>query len=188
MRVPGRDGRATPRGDAASDGDQRPGTVWRPVYTLHRHQWVARGLAETFAFFERPRNLPRITPPWLGFRILTPEPIAMAPGLILDYRLRVMGAPTRWRSLIAEYDPPRGFRDVQAHGPYRRWDHRHRFWVEGGGTAIEDLVVYEPPYGPLGALVHRLAIRRQLEAIFDFRRDRIAELLGAAGRAHPVGQ
>ena len=155
----------------------------RPVYTLLARQWVPRALDEVFAFFERPANLPLITPPWLGFRILTPEPIGMAPGLTIDYHVRVMGLPTHWRSRITEYDPPRGFRDVQVIGPYRLWDHRHRFWPEASGTAMEDFVVYEPPYGPLGALVHHLAIRRQLTAIFQFRRERIQTLLGAEPHA-----
>lgn len=151
--------------------------ILRPVYTLHRKQWLPRRLHEIFEFFERPQNLPLITPPRLDFQILTPEPIAMARGLTIDYRVRVLGIPTHWRSLISEYDPPRSFRDVQVIGPYRLWDHRHRFWRENNGTVIDDFVVYEPPYGLLGALVHRLAIRSRLEAIFDFRRHRIEELL-----------
>ena len=126
-----------------------------------------------------------ITPPWLGFRIATSPPIAMARGLILDYRVRILGVPRPWRSLISEYDPPHGFRDVQVIGPYRRWDHCHRFSPEDGGTAIEDLVVYEIPFGPLGAVVHRLVVRRQLEAIFDYRRARIDEMLGGAGPLNP---
>ena len=153
--------------------------VLRPVYVLQRRQWVPRDLHRTFEFFERPRNLPLITPPWLDFRILTPDPIAMASGLLIDYRLRVMGVPVRWRSLIREHDPPHAFRDVQVKGPYRRWDHLHRFWREDGGTVIEDVVVYEPPGGPLGALAHRLVIRPRLEAIFDFRRERIEALLSS---------
>jgi ligand-binding SRPBCC domain-containing protein len=150
----------------------------RPVYTLHRRQWVPRVLSETFAFFERPRNLPEITPPWLAFAILTPEPIEMAPGLTIDYSVRVLGWRTHWRTLISEYDPPHAFRDVQVIGPYRMWDHRHRFWREGAGSVIEDFVVYAPPLGPLGALLHRMLIRRQLREIFDFRRARIEERLG----------
>jgi ligand-binding SRPBCC domain-containing protein len=164
-----------------------------PVYSLFAQQWVPRPLGEVFTFFERPGNLPLITPPWLDFRVLTPEPIAMARGLTIDYRVRLMGRHTRWRSLISEYDPPRSFRDVQVVGPYRRWDHRHRFWSESGGTTIEDLVAYESPGGPLGALANRLAIRRQLTAIFEFRRHRITALFGAdaspaggAGRPHAL--
>ena len=156
--------------------------IRRPIYTLHRRQWVPRGLFETFGFFERPQNLPVITPPWLAFSILTPEPIAMARGLIIDYRVRVLRLPTHWRTLVSEYDPPHGFRDVQVIGPYRLWDHRHRFWREGGGTVIEDFVVYEPPLGPIGSLLNRLVIRRQLEEIFDFRRRRIEDRLGAFAR------
>jgi ligand-binding SRPBCC domain-containing protein len=138
---------------------------------------VPRTLHATFEFFERPQNLARITPPWLGFRILTPEPIRMVRGLTLDYTVRVLGVRSHWRSLISEYDPPASFRDVQLIGPYRRWDHRHRFWREAGGTLIEDFVVYELPLGPLGVLVDRLTVRRQLDAIFDYRRAQIEALL-----------
>jgi ligand-binding SRPBCC domain-containing protein len=151
--------------------------IWSPVRTLYRRQWVPRTLHDTFAFFERPQNLARITPPWLGFRTLTPEPIRMARGLTLDYTVRVLGVRSHWRSLISEYDPPASFRDVQVIGPYRLWDHRHRFWREDGGTAIEDFVVYELPLGPLGVLVDRLTVRRQLDAIFDYRRAQIEALL-----------
>ena len=150
----------------------------RPVYRLHRRQWVPLAIGRAFAFFERPENLALITPPWLGFTILTPIPVSMQRGLAIDYRVRPMGVATRWRSRITEYDPPFGFRDEQEIGPYRRWDHRHRFREQEGGTVIEDLVLYEPPFGPIGALVNRLAIRPRLERIFDYRREQIGRRLG----------
>jgi ligand-binding SRPBCC domain-containing protein len=146
-------------------------------YVLERRQWVAHPLAETFAFFAEPANLTRITPPWLGLRILTPPPLLMAKGLAIDYRVRILGLPMRWCSLIADYDPPRGFRDVQLLGPYRAWDHVHEFSEERGGTLVRDRVVYEPPLGPRGSILNRLVIRRQLDALFEYRRERIAALL-----------
>jgi ligand-binding SRPBCC domain-containing protein len=150
---------------------------------LGRQQRVPLPLEATFEFFARPENLALITPSWLGLRLLTPAPITMAAGLTLDYRVLVLGVPRPWRSLIEEYDPPHGFRDVQVIGPYRLWDHRHRFRREPGGTLIEDLVAYEPPLGPLGVLLDHLVIRRRLQQIFDYRRQRIeALLLGARGR------
>ena len=153
--------------------------IWRTVRTLQRRQWLSRRLDETFEFFARPENLPRITPAWLDFRIVTPAPITMARGLTLDYTIRLLGLRRPWRSAIVEYDPPHGFRDVQIVGPYRMWDHRHRFQSEQGGTLMEDVVVYEPPFGPLGAVANAVAIRRALAAIFDYRARRIGELLGA---------
>jgi len=102
----------------------------------------------------------------------------------------VMGMRTHWRSLISEYDPPHSFRDVQVIGVYRLWDHRHRFWRENGGTVIEDFVVYEPPFGLIGALLNRLLIDRQLRDIFEYRRRRIEELLlgGIARRRSEPGR
>ena len=155
----------------------------RRIRSLHHRQWLARPPDEVFAFFERPENLAEITPPWLGFRIVTPGPLAMQPGLTIDYTVRVLGVRTRWRSLIAAYEPPRAFRDVQVIGPYRRWDHRHWFRPQDGGTLVEDLVLYEPPLGSLGTLLDVFFIRRQLAEIFDYRHRRIAARLGATERA-----
>jgi len=155
----------------------------RAVRTLHRRQWVPHPIEAVFDFFEHPENLALITPPWLGLRLRTPGSLTMRAGLVIDYRVRVLGWMTRWQSLIADYDPPYSFRDVQVIGPYRRWDHRHRFRREEGGTAIEDLVVYEPPLGPLGGLLDVLVIRRQLAAIFEYRRQRIEALFGAGAPA-----
>jgi ligand-binding SRPBCC domain-containing protein len=146
-------------------------------YRLERRQWVPRGLDETFAFFERPGNLAAITPPWLDFRLLTPEPIVMAADLVLDYRIRVLGVPVPWRSRIAEYAPPHAFRDVQVRGPYALWDHCHRFVPVRGGTLVEDEVRYRPPLGPLARLLDALSVARQLRAIFDYRRARIEAFL-----------
>ena len=160
-----------------SDADAYP----RSFRTLRRTQRVPLPLPEAFAFFERPENLALITPSWLGFRLLTPPPIVMAAGLTLDYRVRVLEMPRRWRSRIAEYDPPHAFRDVQVIGPYRCWDHQHRFRAVADGTLIEDLVVYEPPLGPIGALLDRLVIRRQLAQIFDYRQRRIEAVLARGG-------
>jgi ligand-binding SRPBCC domain-containing protein len=155
----------------------------RAVRTLHRQQRVPRPLETVFDFFEHPENLPLITPPWLGLRLRMPGPLTMRAGLVIDYDVRVLGWTTRWRSLIAEYDPPYGFRDVEVIGPYRSWDHLHRFRREEGGTAIEDLVVYQPPLGPLAGLLDVLVIRRQLAAIFEYRRQRIEALFGAGAAA-----
>ncbi len=154
------------------------------VYTLHRRQRVPLDLDETFAFFEQPEHLREIMPPWLDFRILTPLPIVLAPGCTIDYSVRLLGRRVRCRSLIREYQPPHRLRDIQLLGPYRWWDHLHRFWREGASTVIEDLVSYQMPYGPVGSLAHRLVVRQQLEAIFDYRRERLAALLvpPASGR------
>lgn len=154
----------------------------RSVRTLNRRQWVAGPLDDVFAFFARPENLAEITPPWLGFALKTPGPLTMRCGLMIDYTVRALGMPTRWKSVIVEYDPPHGFRDVQVVGPYRLWDHRHLFRPEEGGTVIKDFVVYEPPLGPLGALLDAVIIRRQLAAIFEYRRGRIEERF-RAGKA-----
>lgn len=126
-------------------------------------------VAEVFAFFKNPYNLEAITPPWLGFRIISTTDHEVREGTRIRYRLRLHGIPLTWESVIAEYRENEMFADRQVTGPYRHWYHRHRFREEGGGVAIEDEVDYQLPLGVLGRVVHSLVVRRQLETIFGFR-------------------
>lgn len=145
-------------------------------HTLRREQWIPRGLDEVFAFFCDAGNLGAITPPWLGFRILTPGPIRMAAGAKVRYRLGWHGVPVTWTTLIRRWDPPHGFVDVQLSGPYRLWHHTHRFAACSGGTRMTDVVRYSLPFGVLGRAAHAIKVRRDVERIFDYRARRIAEL------------
>ena len=146
------------------------------VYNLHRKLWLPRPLPEVFDFFSRAENLERITPPWMGFRIITPPPIEMKKGATIAYALRVRGIPLRWLTEIERWNPPFEFIDVQSKGPYTLWRHTHRFSEVEGGTSIEDIVDYALPFGPLGRLVHRVQVARDLSKIFDYRGQRVLAL------------
>ena len=148
------------------------------IYLLEREQLVAAPPRPVFTFFARARNLERITPPWLRFAVLTPEPIEMAPGAEIAYRLRLRGIPISWTSRIERWEADRLFVDRQLRGPYRLWVHRHEFVAAAGGTLVRDRVRYALPLGALGALAHAAVVRRDLERIFDFRRDTVRQLLG----------
>jgi ligand-binding SRPBCC domain-containing protein len=131
-----------------------------------------------FAFFDNPANLVKITPPALRLSVVH-APATLAVGAVLDLRLHWLGVPLAWRTYIREYDPPFRFVDVQVRGPYARWEHRHRFLEEqDGDTLMEDRVTYRLPLGPLGVLAHRLWVRRQLRAMWDYRTRRLGELVG----------
>lgn len=150
------------------------------TYELRSELVVPAGIDETFAFFEDPRNLSRITPPWLNFRIRTPEPLIMRLGAEFDYTIRWLGLPLPWKTLITAYEPPRRFVDEQARGPYRLWRHTHTFEETLEGTKVLDHVAYALPFGPLGKLAHWLAVRRQLEEIFAYRRRVLRQIFRAA--------
>ncbi|MDH4038251.1 MAG: SRPBCC family protein [Candidatus Krumholzibacteria bacterium] len=146
------------------------------MHTLIREQLIERPVEEVFAFYADARNLERITPPWLSFRILTDAPVEMRPGARIDYRIRVHGVPMVWTSEIREWEPPRRFVDVQIRGPYRVWEHTHEFDAVAGGTLVRDVVNYEVPAGWLGEVVRRMVVARDVAAIFAHRREALAEI------------
>jgi|SRR5579875_263536 len=148
------------------------------VHRLERRQYVDRPLDEVFAFFAEAGNLERITPPWLSFRVLTPEPVQMGVGALIDYRLRLHGIPLGWTSQIEVWEPGRQFVDRAIRGPFSLWHHRHRFSASGAGTIVSDEVHYAPPLGVLGEAAQRLIVARDLERIFDFRHEAVARILG----------
>ncbi len=148
------------------------------VHLLERGQRVAVPPNEAFAAFGDLRNLERMTPPWLRFRILTDDSLLLRPGALIQYSLTLHRVPIRWTTEIVEWEPARRFVDVQRSGPYSLWEHTHSFTPVEGGTLIEDRVRYALPVGPLGALAHVAFVRRDLRRIFDFRREATEALLG----------
>ena len=139
---------------------------------------VARPLEEVFAFFSDAGNLDKVTPPWLGFRILTPLPIRMEAGTEIRYRLKIHGIPVGWRTEITAWEPPHRFVDAQRQGPYRRWIHEHRFAAVPGGTRMQDTVEFALPGWILEPLVHRWLVRPDIERIFAFRHRIFHDLFG----------
>lgn len=142
---------------------------------LRRRVVVGHPMAEVFDFFAAAENLERITPPELNFRIMTPTPIAIAQGVVIDYRLRLFGIGFGWKTLISTWEPPFVFVDEQQRGPYRRWVHTHRFSEVEGGTLMEDVVEYQLPLWPIGEIALPL-VRRQIGRIFDYREQVIREV------------
>ena len=153
-------------------------------HCLERVQLVPRPLDEVFAFFADAHNLEALTPPYLNFQILTPAPIEMHAGTLIDYQLRLFGTPLKWRTRIDVFEPQRRFVDSQIRGPYQLWHHLHEFYETSAGTLVVDQVDYRIGWWLLGRAAHVAFVQRTLTDIFDYRRRRVAELL--AGEAVPV--
>jgi len=150
-------------------------------HTLIREQVLPGTPDEVFPFFADAGNLEAITPPLLRFRIVSPQPMEMRAGVLIEYRLRLRGLPIRWKTRIEVWEPGRRFVDRQLKGPYALWHHTHEFEaVAGGRTLMRDVVRYRLPLGPLGAIAHLLFVRRDVERIFDHRREAVEAMLSGS--------
>lgn len=150
---------------------RQPDGTWR----LEAELWVPRSIDEVFSFFAQAENLEELTPSFVGFHILTPRPIAMARGTLIDYRITLHGLPMRWKTEITAWEPPHRFVDTQRRGPYRLWIHEHTFEAREGGTLCRDRIDYRAPGG---SWVHRRFVEPDLRRIFAYRRDALMRRFG----------
>jgi ligand-binding SRPBCC domain-containing protein len=158
------------------------------VHVLERTQLLPGTPEEVFPFFADARNLEAITPPLLRFSVVTPEPIEMGVGTFIQYRLGFHHVPVTWHTSIQAWDPPHRFVDVQVRGPFALWHHTHRFTPapsDPRATLMTDTVRYAVGFGFAGEIAHRVLVRRDLESIFDFRRQELPRLLPGTGRTGP---
>jgi ligand-binding SRPBCC domain-containing protein len=146
---------------------------------LHREQFIPAAPAAVWAFFATPKNLNELTPPGVRFQILGQIPEAMFAGQIIRYRISPLPLLwLNWTTEITTVEPGVRFTDEQRAGPYKRWQHEHRFVPESGGVRMFDHVTYEIGWGPLGWLAGKIWVERQLHAIFDYRAQRVALIFG----------
>jgi ligand-binding SRPBCC domain-containing protein len=153
------------------------------THKLKTEIWLPQKRTKVFSFFADPRNLEDLTPEWLHFEILTPMPLQMKSGVVIDYRLRLYGIPLHWQSEISAWEPPHRFVDRQIRGPYRVWIHEHRFAEVDGGTLVGDAVEYAAPGG---ILVQKLFLARDLRRIFTHRHARLRQRFGASDPRDPT--
>lgn len=147
-------------------------------HILERKQIIERPRREVFEFFADAGNLERITPPELNFQIITPQPIDIKKGTLIDYQLKLRGIPITWKTEITQWNPPHDFIDSALKSPYKQWIHLHTF-EEGinGETIMRDIVRYRLPFEPLGDIAH-FYVKKELAYIFDYRYKVIEEIFG----------
>lgn len=190
VRVDDDEGRAGRAVDAQGVGLRRfdPGVRLRRspfvrIHALTRTHQLEGTPDDVFPFFADAFNLESITPPLLKFGLLTPAPIVLGLGTVIQYGMRLHGVPVNWTSSIQGWEPPHRFVDTQIRGPFRFWHHTHRFEaLPGGRTLMTDDVRYALPVQPLGELALPF-VRRDLKMIFDYRASVIEDRLAAAAAA-----
>ena len=147
------------------------------MFTLDTTTRISAPLDEVWPFFSNARNLERLTPKFLKFEVLTPDPVEMAVGTRIDYKLRIRGLPIRWQSEITAWEPQHRFVDEQRRGPYRAWIHEHTFESDGDTTMARDFVQYDHVGG---RLANRIMVGPDVRRIFAYREMALQEIFGAA--------
>ena len=148
------------------------------IRNITREILVKHPIDAVFDFFSKAENLNLITPPELNFKILTPLPIEMKKGTVIDYKIKLSGLPFNWKTGITSWEPPFRFVDTQIKGPYKVWIHEHTFTETQQGTVIKDSVDYLPKGWIAEPLIHNLFVRKRLEHIFDYRQNKLSLIFG----------
>lgn len=150
------------------------------AHLIRARQNLPISVDEAWDFISDPRNLAKITPPDMGFKITTPDlPEKMYPGMVVTYKVSpLLGIKTTWVTEIMQVDKPNYFIDNQRTGPYQVWHHQHFLKEIDGGVQMDDIVNYVVPGGPIGDIINGLVVKKQLRKIFGHRKTAMEERFG----------
>lgn len=140
-------------------------------YQLIKKQKLPVTINVIWDFISAPDNLKEITPEYMGFIITSNSATEkMYPGMIITYKVSpLLGIKLNWMTEITHMKDCEYFVDEQRIGPYKMWHHQHKIEPIEGGVLMTDIVTYQPPLGILGAIANSLFIKKQLQAIFNYR-------------------
>ncbi len=139
---------------------------------------INRPLSEVFDYFSKAENLNSLTPPELNFSILTPLPIEMYSGRLIDYKIELMGISFKWKTEITEWVPNQKFVDQQLKGPYKIWHHQHIFKDLGDKTEMTDIITYQSIGWIFAPFIHWLFVDQKVKEIFAYREKVLNEIFG----------
>jgi ligand-binding SRPBCC domain-containing protein len=164
-------------------------------------QWLPYPVEQVFAFFGNPDNLPLLMPPGQKARVVkatikTPpvngtshagQLAGAGTRITLSFRpISFLPLRARWKAEIDQFAWNDHFCDTQLRGPFAYWHHCHHITHDPtpgphgttiAGTLLRDELEYELPLGFLGEIAHTLAIRSQIQEIFEYRHKRTKELI-----------
>ena len=150
--------------------------------TLHsfiQEQRLPISREAAWEFFSTARNLMEITPPDIGFEIVSQPGEKLYDGQIISYRMKILPmVRMSWVTEINSVEEGKSFVDEQRSGPYKFWHHRHTFEDTDGGVLMRDHVHYGLGFGLFGELAHLLFVRKKLEEIFAYRREALVKRFG----------
>jgi ligand-binding SRPBCC domain-containing protein len=147
---------------------------------LKQDQILSISLKEALDYFSNPVNLKTITPPYMGFDVISKDlPQEIYQGMIITYKVKpLFRIPLNWLTEITQVRAPFFFVDNQKSGPFAVWHHQHFFEKHEKGVRMCDLVHYAAPMGVLGKMAERAIVKRRVAEIFDYRYQKLEELFG----------
>lgn len=149
------------------------------IYRLETIQNLPISQSEAWDFLSDPKNLKRITPDYMGFKIVSGAAERMFAGQIIQYFVTpLLNIPTTWVTEITHVEEGNYFVDEQRFGPYDLWHHKHFIKPIEKGVEMIDIVDYKIPFGVLGRIAHPLIVAPKLKEIFEYRKKALIELFG----------
>lgn len=134
-------------------------------------QQLNASVEEIWDFIKDPRNLEKITPAKMGFKItIAPTKEQMYPGMMIGYTVKpIFNLRMEWLTEITHVHQLKYFVDEQRIGPYSIWHHEHILESNAKGVMMTDIITYRVPFGFIGKVMNKIFIKNQLKKIFKYR-------------------
>jgi len=142
------------------------------IHQLHFEQIIPAPLDEVWDFFSDAKNLSVLTPKEMNMKVIS----ELGEGQIFEgmeiayFVSPLFRIPMYWKTKIIKVQAKHQFIDVQQKGPFKLWHHTHTFTEVENGVLMTDDIQYQLPFAPLGDLVHKPLVRKNLLDLFEHRK------------------
>jgi len=156
------------------------------MHQFKAEQFLPIDKKKAWDFFSSPKNLSKITPPEMDFKILSSlNGEEIFEGMKIDYTLKpLFGISVHWQTEIYKVQNQKYFSDRQAKGPYKIWEHTHTFSEVDGGVLMHDVVNYKLPFGFMGRALNSILVKRKIENIFEYRKQILERIFISNGNSN----
>ena len=126
---------------------------------------------QVYEYHARPGAFERLAPPWQKLRVL--EETGDVTGGRITFAVWFGPAKRLWTAEMGSSIPGRQFVDRQVSGPFKAWEHTHRFVPVGDERSeLLDHIEFSLPVGGVTDMVGEGPAGRALSRLFVFRHER----------------
>ncbi|MBU1171846.1 MAG: TIGR01777 family oxidoreductase [Proteobacteria bacterium] len=138
------------------------------IQTFVKRSIIDAPAEDVFEWHAQKGAIRRLSPPWSPLKIISKTP-GVDTGTQVRLKIKTGPVFSTWNAVHTACEPGRMFRDTQVKGPFKSWNHTHRFIPSDNNAILEDRIEFALPFPASHSRLINKYVHKDLERIFTYR-------------------